>query len=280
MVVTLMKKFYSNTFLTVMLTGTTLFLVGCSKQFQTLENNQAEIKNTLHNSSRQTMDKIAALEQTQDKLEKAVNQNRRILAAELSEVKAGHLRLQKEMKDTLTRVKGDIATVEQGQQQLNSGFAKNIRRLSANAETLGAIRNNMNELQNMVAKMNQHTMEVTSQAAGIADGQEKLTLMQRGISGNLERLITSIAQLQKNLISLKKRTADVDENTEKVNSKIAAVRKKQQSLDEEIGSNIRQVVRNIEAIERLNETVFPDGSTTKTASAKASVNQPKNKSED
>jgi len=277
---TLLTKGYSKTFLTVGLAAATLALAGCGKHFQALQNNQTELKETLQNSGQQTIQKITALQKTQDKLKQAVQQNSKTLARKMEAVEAAHLNLQGQMQNTLKQTKGGFASVEEGQHQINTSFAKSSRRLSENAGSLSALKNDLRQVQKMVAKINQHTMQVNSQTAGIAENQKKLTQMQSGISGNLEKLIAGTERVRKNLIKLQKITAGVKNTTQKVTTRVADIENKQKNLDEEIGSNIRQVVRNIEAIEHLNETVFPDEGTTKTASAKVSVKQPEKKSDD
>ncbi|MHC4573855.1 MAG: hypothetical protein ACYS76_06945 [Planctomycetota bacterium] len=241
---------------------------GCSDQLTAIEQTQFELQAMVQESSQQVVDNMATIRENQLGLQTGIEAADRKIAQNMAAIKQNQLGLREAIKERLEQMVDSIVAIEESQLELRGGIGGNFVQLSNHTAGIVAVEENLLKLRQMVEDLQNNAQSVSAKVTMIEESQFTL---QQGIEDHIGQVITNVEAVDRSLFKLQQMLAEVQDNTQNVSSKVAAIEKNQLDLQDEIESSLRQVIQNIEAIGRLNESVFPAASSDNAISAEASL---------
>ena len=242
-----LKKVVLRTILTAALTGITVGLLGCGR-LSAIENNQLNLQETMKSNSWQLVDNLAAIESNQRQLRGRFETGTKQIAGNLVVLEENQLASRSEINTHLQQLLDNIAAFENTQLEAQGRINRNTRQLSDNTANIVAIEKRLLKLQQTAQSIENSAQEIVAQVSAVGQVVENRT----------QQTNKNIRAIEQSLLKLQTKLADVQNSTGEVTTRVAAIENNQLKLQDVIESNIRHVVKNIGAIDRLNESVLPD----------------------
>jgi chromosome segregation ATPase len=239
-----------------------------ARNMSTVHQKQLLLHNELREQLANMTNSIAALQESHTELGGGIASNTRNLANNMATVERNQLRMRNELGEHLANTTNSVAALQKNQAKLSAAIANNTRSLANNSNNIATIAPDLRELQQLTQAVQNDTREAMARMAAIEQGQDNL---KHTVETNIHQLASNVELVVQNLARLEKALADVHNNTEKTAVRFALIESNQLNLQEQIETNIRQVIESIEALEQQNQTVSPADSDEEAVATEASV---------
>jgi len=253
-----------------------------------LEDNQLAFRSDIETHRQQLLDNTAAIENTQLEMQGGINKNARRLSDNTANIMAIGKRLLK-LQQTTQNIENNAQEIVAKAAAIEQVIESRTQQTN---KTVRAIEESLLKLQTKLADVQNDTSEVTTRVAAIESDQltlkdgietnvhpiirnieENQLRLQQEIESNTRQANSNAEVIEKSLLKLQNMIANVQSIADNVTARVGGIENNQLKLQDVIESNIRRVVKNIEAIDGLNESVFPSTPPEESISAETSHEQ-------
>jgi len=230
-----------------------------ARNMTAIEQRQFELAKAMGQNDKQIAIRIAAINKNQQNLKTSIANNARNNIRMIAAMDKSSQAMGSRISSNLNQVITSITAIEKNQTQLNSGIAVNARQIADNAAKVNAIADNLGQVHQMLSSVMDNTRQVTAKAAGIENGQAKL---QEILLADIMKLNKKVVALEGGIARLEHMMAGMQISSDQVTAKVGRIEKNQQQFATEIDKSITRMVKNLDTIDQMSDSIVAKSSTT------------------
>jgi len=230
-----------------------------ARNMNSIEQRQLELAKAMGQNDQQIANRIAAINENQQNLKTSIANNAQNNIRMVAAMEKSNQAMGSRISANLNQVVNSVAAIDRNQTQLNGVIAVNASQIDDNAAKVNAIADSLGQVHQMLSNVMDNTQQVTVRAAGIENGQARLQEM---LLADITMLNKKVVALEGGITRLEHMMAGMQISSDQVTAKVGRIEKNQQHFATEIDKSISRMVKNLDTIDQMSDSIVAKRSTT------------------